>query len=83
MPHDSKGNVVKPGDNVVFHAIVKKVYQSETACNANFTFVNVAGTGEYTPNVTCNTRLCEVVASAPDEIPVAVIPPHPDSEPVA
>ena len=91
MPHDSKGNPVKAGDNVIFHAIVKEVFQGETACNANFSFADVASTGEYTPNVTCNTRLCEVTASAPDlvalplseDVPVAHVPPHPDSEPVA
>ena len=65
MPHDMNGKVVHVGAKVSMVFEVKSVEQIETGCNMTLQ----AKHGEkrfdgndYLPTVTCNTRLCKVVA---------------------
>ena len=65
MPHDAKGNVLKPGDRIVIPATVLVVHPGQDYCNCDVEF-------EYPmpPNAarsrfsTLNTRQVEKVAEA-------------------
>ncbi len=38
MPHDAKGNILKPGDKVVIPATVIAVHESDEFCNCDVEF---------------------------------------------
>ena len=60
MPHDSKGNLLAEGDEIVIRAKVKSIQQSEDYCNAT---VEAAPMPPYTEpfTITCNTKQLEKV----------------------
>jgi hypothetical protein len=59
VPHDCKGNEVKPGDRVVLRGVVRDVFPSESACNVNVDIDN--GNEPYKPFLTLNTQGVEVI----------------------
>jgi len=61
MPHDSKGNILLPGDRVNIPFKVIDVYQFEDACNCLVeTTLPMPGT-DYVPQLTVNTKQTEKV----------------------
>lgn len=40
MPHDAKGNLLKPGDFVNIPAVVEEIYENEGYCNCKVSFTH-------------------------------------------
>lgn len=59
MPHDSRGNQINVGDEVLIRARVESVTANDTACNVSVQVIDqVPDTGmEYKPLITFNSRL--------------------------
>lgn len=62
MPVDSRGRPVSKGDRVTLTLDVLDVYSDEDGMNLRLVAVNSTGASEYTPLVSCNSRLVTVQA---------------------
>ena len=57
MPHDWKGNMIQPGDQVTMTFVVVSVSPNEECCNTHLRALSPTGEEGYKPEIACNTRL--------------------------
>lgn len=68
MPHDSKGRSLEVGDRVIIHLRVAMVYDQPTGKNVVLETLDLEDSGEgHLPQVECNSRLVERVATHPSD----------------
>jgi len=57
MPHDARGNILKPGDRVIVPFVVTEVYNAGEFCNVNLVSeLAMPGNGSKTSLAAINTQ---------------------------
>lgn len=74
MPHDAKGQELKPGDRVLIPFTVKSVHQSEDACNLDLeTCATMPPEHKWRPGLSAINSKMTLRANQGDDVSFAVL----------